>query len=253
MGIFSLPSPGGGRPVGSWSPWARRVFYQSFPGELGPSWGCWATGQAQTGLSQALPTPPCWVPGTSCFPCLEFPSCPSGFSSLMPLGSGRIVGSGRIGGPDSDGHGAGRAVRAQGTHFWARAPSPLGPCRQSLPHGAEVCLLPSRDPTNFCGEDPGRRVECGQAARGHPGVKLSVPQLHGEQGLLGGRSGGGGGPGGTSPPSPPAPAGSGPGSPPSHSLRSPSGLLLLPPQPPRGVGAGRDLLPAHLRSARPVV
>lgn len=48
---------GVGRPVGSWRPWARRVFYQSFPGELGPSWGCWATGQAQTGLNQALPTP----------------------------------------------------------------------------------------------------------------------------------------------------------------------------------------------------
>lgn len=242
MGIFSLPSPGGGRPVGSWSPWARRVFYQSFPGELGPSWGCWATGQAQTGLSQALPTPPCWVPGTSCFPCLEFPSCPSGFSSLMPLGSGRIVGSGRIGGPDSDGHGAGRAVRAQGTHLWARAPSPLGPCRQSLPHGAEVCLLPSRDPTNFCGEDPGRRVECGQAARGHPGVKLSVPQLHGEQGAAGRQVWGRRGPWGHQPSIPTRPCW--------QRARlttlpfSPLTLGAAPPSPPASQGGGGGQRPA---------
>ena len=36
----------------------------------------------------------------------------------MPLGSGRS------GGPDSDGHGAGRAVRAQGAHRWGPAGSP---------------------------------------------------------------------------------------------------------------------------------
>ena len=86
-----------------------------------------------------------------------------------------------------------------------------------------------------------------------PGVKLSVPQLHREQGAAGRQVWGRRGPWGTSPPSPPAPAGSGPGLPPSHSLCSPLGLLLLPSQPPRGVGAGRDLLPAHLSSARPVM
>ena len=106
------------------------------------------------------------------------------------------------------------------------ASSPLGPCRQSSPHGMEVCLLPSRDLTNSRGEDPGRRVECGQAARGHPGVKLSVPQLHGEQGAAGRQVWGRRGPGG-----------SGPGLPPSHLFCSPSGLLLLPPGLPGGWGA----------------
>ena len=166
------------------------------------------------------------MPGTSCFPCLEFPFCPSGFSSPVPLGLGRIVGSGRIGSPDSDGDRAGRAVRAQGAYRWDCASSPLGPCRQSSPHGMEVCLLPSRDLTDSRGEDPGRRVECGQAARGHPGVKLSVPQLHGEQGAAGRQVWGRRGPGG-----------SGPGLPPSHLFCSTSGLLLLPPGLPGGWGA----------------
>lgn len=41
--------------------------------------------------------------------------------------------------------------------------APLDPCRQSSPHGTELCLLPSRDPVVCHREDPQRRVECGQA------------------------------------------------------------------------------------------
>ena len=73
---------------------------------------------------------------------------------------------------------------------------PLGLC--FLPSGPLQAVLgtrhggvssPVQGPDRLPWRGPRRRVECGRAARGHPGVKLSVPRLHGEQGAAGRQAG----------------------------------------------------------------
>lgn len=55
--VSSLPSWEGGDPWEAGVPGLEGSSIRASTGELGPSWGCWATGQAQAGLNQALPTP----------------------------------------------------------------------------------------------------------------------------------------------------------------------------------------------------
>lgn len=218
---------GRGRPVGSWSPWAGRVFYQSFPrgartilGVLGNGPGSsWPeSGPAHPNLAGCL--------AQVAFPVLSFHSAPQGSAALCRWGrEGSWVQTVMVtvlGGSQSSG------CLPLGLCFF-----PSGPLQAVLGTWHGGVSSPVQGPDRLSWRGPRRRVECGRVARGHPGVKLSVPQLHGEQGAAGRQVWGRRGPGGSRP-----------GSPPSHPFRSPSGLLLLPPGLPGGWG-GRDLLPAH--------
>lgn len=221
--------------MGGWSPWAGRVFYQSFPRGARTILGVLGNGPGSSWPESGPDHPnPARCLAQVAFPVLSFHSAPQGSAARCRWGLGRIVGSGRIGvqtvmvtvlGGQSE-------LRVPTVGFllpphWAPAGSPR--------HRAWRCVFSHPETLNdSVEEDPGRRVECGQAARSHPGVKLSVPQLHGEQGAAGRQVWGRRGPGG-----------SGPGSPPSHLFCSPSGLLLLPLGLPGGWEEARDLLPTH--------
>ena len=221
--------------MGSWSPWAGRVFYQSFHRGARTVLGVLGNGPGSSWPESGPAHPsPAGCLAQVAFPVLSFHSTPQGSAALCRWGrEGSWVQTVLVmvlGGSQSSGC------------------LPLGLC--FLPSGPLQAVLgtrhggvssPVQGPDRLPWRGPRRRVECGRAARGHPGVKLSVPRLHGEQGAAGRQVWGRRGPGGRRP-----------GSPPSHLFCSPSGLLFLPPQPPRGLGQ-RPATRTHLRSACPVV